>query len=188
MIQTPKPLSDEFQVQLIEPESYIKPKLLAEISQLRQRVWQEFHEHSAKAFNNVWLGEIDHKAYIWCIFHQQQLVGSGRMSLHSTLEQIPDSFVFKGLEDFYPPLIASFNRLVIAPEFTRRGLAKFLMQSRLQKAFELGTRAVAIEAPLWRVPALQSLGFEHLKSTYSIRDYQLNTSAMRFCFNKIDIT
>jgi GNAT superfamily N-acetyltransferase len=109
---------------------------------------------------DVCLDAHDGHALHWVVRAGGQLVGAARMCVHDTLESLPDAGFFRGMEAATGPPIAALNRLVVHPEFQRRGISLALDRIRVRKAAELGCRSVWCVAPPIRWGPLQRQGFE----------------------------
>lgn len=107
----------------------------------------------------------DETAYHWGVFHEDQLVASGRLSLHESIHDVPDAEVYVGVIDSgLAGPIASINRLVVAPAYRRRGIARLLDLTRVQAAQKLGCRYVVGSSPTdeRRLNQLCEIGFSDL--------------------------
>ena len=135
-------------------------RMLEQIGRLRVRAWAtEVPEVSRTA---VWLDEADATARHWIVVLDSVLVGSGRMSIHATLADVPDAGEYEGVFPVPPPTpVASLNRLVVAPEARGLGLSRRLDLARLEAAEDAGCKSVvgATSSGHRRIEQLESLGF-----------------------------
>src|SRR5207245_876274 len=114
--------------------------LLEKIGRLRVRAWAKFVPAVA-AKTDCWLDKFELAARHWVIYHDGEPVAAARMSVHQQLEGVPDAEVYKGVfAEKLPAPIASFNRLVVHPEFRGRGLPTALDLVRIQAASASGCR------------------------------------------------
>lgn len=106
--------------------------------------------------------EHDEHALHWAIRDGDRLVGAARMCVHDRVESLPDAGFFLGMEAAAVPPIASLNRLVVHPDYQRRGLSHALDQIRIQQARDMACGSVWCVAPPIRWEPLRRQGFETL--------------------------
>lgn len=135
--------------------------LLEKIGRLRVAAWSTFMP-GRSIRRACWLDEFELRARHWCLFHDGELVAAARMSVHRRLDEVPDACIYQGVFSTPPEApLASFNRLVVRPEYRGRGLSRRLDEVRLKAAQTLGCRSVVLEThsgPI-RLAQLQELGF-----------------------------
>jgi GNAT superfamily N-acetyltransferase len=102
----------------------------------------------------------DEHALHWVVRDGGRLVGAARMCMHDAVASLPDAGFFLGMEAATGPPIAALNRLVVHPEYQRRGISHALDQIRIRTAAELGCRSVWCVAPPIRWGPLQRQGFQ----------------------------
>ncbi|MGV3558747.1 GNAT family N-acetyltransferase [Larkinella arboricola] len=146
-----------------QPEEVIFPDRMDEIGALRVLAWR--HEPGADpAFftKQSWIEPLDETAFHWIIRDQDRVVASARMSLHPTIEEAPYANLLPAScrAVLAGQTIASFNRLVVDPQFRGLGLSKRLDQARLQMAARHQVGRVVTSTQLaFRVNSLLKLGF-----------------------------
>ncbi|GAB3277821.1 hypothetical protein GCM10027347_51840 [Larkinella harenae] len=146
-----------------QPEEVSFPDRMDEIGALRVRAWR--HEPGADpAFftKSSWIEPLDESAFHWVILDQDRVVASARMSIHATIDEAPYANRLPAAcrAALRGQTIASFNRLVVDPQFRGLGLSKRLDQARLQMAARcLVNRAVTSTQLVFRLNSLLKLGF-----------------------------
>lgn len=90
------------------------------------------------------------------------IVASARLCLHTSVKRAPGSKVYTTEPSEKSPPFAFFNRLVVHPEFQRRGLSKLLYPPRIDAAAQAGCRFAFTYASIKRTGALATFGFESL--------------------------
>jgi GNAT superfamily N-acetyltransferase len=88
--------------------------------------------------------EHENHAYHWAIKKDNRVIAAARMCVHNSLADIPDANLFKNINKELKIPIASFNRLVVTPDFQKNGLSKLLDHIRVQKALELKCKTIVI--------------------------------------------
>lgn len=112
-----------------------------------------------------WTDAFDSLATHWVILHQDQAVAAIRLSLHSSIGELPSSHVYLGvLPETLSPPIASYNRLVVHPDHRGRNLAKALdvvciNAAEAAQATVLVGFSGGVPCNRSRIPAMISLGF-----------------------------
>lgn len=120
-------------VELLSPT----PEILNEIGRLRVLAWKS----SQPKFRDmdVWLDALDSAARHWLVRYDGRIVAAGRLSVHSSIQEIPDAGLFENLKsDLLRLPIASLNRLVVHPDFRGKGISAELDRIRIQVAMESG--------------------------------------------------
>ncbi|OQY73486.1 MAG: hypothetical protein B6D44_06990 [Ignavibacteriales bacterium UTCHB2] len=56
--------------------------------------------------------------------------------------------------------IATLNRLVVHPNFQKKGISKLLDKVRFEKAIELNCKSIIVVGPGYRVNSLEKEGFK----------------------------
>src|SRR4051794_22756946 len=101
---------DEFVLREICPS--IEWHLIERIGELRTRAWRT--EVEAVLSMTTWLEELASIARHWAILRDNFPVAAARLSLHSSMDDVPDSECYVGKFPITPPPpIASFSRLVV---------------------------------------------------------------------------
>jgi SAM-dependent methyltransferase len=134
------------------------PVLLEQIGRLRVCAWATFKEVATEC----WLDEFELSARHWVIFDNGQPIAAARLSIHQTLDDVPDASIYEGIFD-QPPSgpIALFNRLVVHPAHRGAALSRLFDQVRIAAAIESGCRSVIVQTNSGpsRVAQLHALGF-----------------------------
>ncbi|VTR98538.1 GNAT family N-acetyltransferase [Tuwongella immobilis] len=133
--------------------------LLPAIGRLRVRAWQT--ELSQPPTMESWLDDWDATARHWAFLLAGQPVAAARMTIHDSLETLPDAPVYAGIFPEPPPgPIASLNRLVVDPAFRRGGMGTALDRIRIAAAEAAGCRSIVGSSSAdRRIAQLQSHGF-----------------------------
>lgn len=135
---------------------------LEEIGRLRVLAWKT--EAGATPEMDCWIDPVDREpgTRLYAILDGDRIVASARLTIHAELSQAPDAAVYAGVFDVSPAApIAVLSRLVVHPDFRRRGFGTALDQHRIDVARALGCRTVvgSSSAPR-RIAQLEALGFQ----------------------------
>lgn len=136
---------------------------LAEIGRLRVAAWKtEIVEFPAEI--DCWIDEIDRasSARLYAIRVENRIVASARLTMHAAPAGLPDGEVYRGViaPDEAGP-IGVVSRLVVHPEWRRRGYGTALDRHRIAVARELDCRMLAgCSSASLRIQQMQGLGFE----------------------------
>jgi GNAT superfamily N-acetyltransferase len=136
--------------------------MIERIGELRVRAWRT--EVPQAADMKTWLDEFDRIARHWAVFNGDNPVAAARLSVHSSLDGVPDAEVF--VEFFREPLptpIASLNRLVVDPTVRGLGLSEKLDGVRMAAAEEMGCGCVigSTSSGIRRLRQLEKAGFKN---------------------------
>jgi GNAT superfamily N-acetyltransferase len=137
--------------------------LIERIGELRVRAWRA--NTSFDPAMRTWLDAWDHSVRHWVVLRGDEPVGAARLSVHASLEEVPDPENYADVFGDPPPSpIASFNRLVVDPSARGLGLSKRLDEVRLSAAQAMGCRCAIGATPSGeaRVRQLEALGFRVL--------------------------
>lgn len=154
----PKPSSREVDLREITD---IDPVLLEQIGRLRVVAWATVIEKATDL--GSWVDAFDPKARHWVVYQGAELVAAARMTIHPSLDEVPDAESYSGMfQEPLPPPIASLNRLVVHPSARRMGLSKALDVARLEAAERLGCHSAILSTASGpnRVRQVQGWGFE----------------------------
>src|SRR5262245_39988418 len=89
------------------------------------------------------LDPFDKIARHWAAFVDGQLVGAARLSVHDRLEEVPEAECLLSVFASPPPRPIGFlSRLVVAPEYRRRGVGRHLDEIRICAAEQSGCRSL----------------------------------------------
>lgn len=151
---------DKFNIYRIEPDS-IDATSLEDIGLLRHLVWRDLGMDMTSSIKSYsWIEPIDYDAYHWIVYKEQQVVSSARLTLHKTIDTLPESALYKKHQHEFPGPIASFNRLVVKNEFRNRKLSSQLDQLRIEQSVNIGAKSIALDCPEFRVNSLIKKGFK----------------------------
>ncbi len=127
------------------------------IGAFRYHVWQTEGFHLSD--DCIWIDKYDSVATHWVVCQNNRIVGSARLTIHASIDDVPNTNDFTKLSYYYVPPIASLNRLVVCPTSRGKGIASWLDEQRIEKAHELGANTIIGTVPAKRVKALAILGF-----------------------------
>lgn len=136
---------------------------LRAIGELRVLAWAT-HIPEISAIK-CWLDDFDWAARHWVVLDGSKIVASARMSIHSSIDEVPESEVYANVfPNSLAPPIASINRLVVHPDYRGLDLGKKLDLMRVNAAISSGCRCVIGETPSGegRVKQLEGVGFIRL--------------------------
>jgi GNAT superfamily N-acetyltransferase len=141
-------------------------ELMEEVYRLRVIAWSP--QARLRRGTIRWADQYDSCGQHWVIVHGVSPVAAIRLTLHDSAADLPAASAFNGLlpADLKPPL-ASYNRLVVHPEYRGRGLAKVLDLVCIDAARHAGATALLgltgnVPGNRSRIPAMQALGFQVL--------------------------
>jgi GNAT superfamily N-acetyltransferase len=134
--------------------------MLDEIGALRVRSWRAVRAFAGDV--HTWLDSWDQHARHWAFLKAGRPVAAARLSVHQSLEHVPDAEVYAGV--FREPLatpLGSFNRLVVDPGYRGLGLSRALDTVRMAAAQAMGCHGVIVATTPGsrRTRQLQALGF-----------------------------
>ena len=129
------------------------------IGKLRVEAWSK-NITVGSVPNDEWIDEFDPASRHFGIFDGYKLIAAARFSVHESIEDIPESDVYRGV--FQSPLkapVASLNRLVTHPDYRGLGCSFTLDRVRLEKAKEMGCTCGILHVGEDRLEHLLRLGF-----------------------------
>lgn len=138
-------------------------ELITQTTELRAFVWDKLIGRESFE-NGRWSDCHDDHAYHWgAVDTNSRLIASCRLCIHDKLDHFPDYDDIEGLlVDCPAPPIAMMSRLVVHPAYQRHGIAKRLVQIRIQKAISKNCKSIMCEVPFYRSPCYEALGFKHI--------------------------
>lgn len=143
-------------------------ELLEKATRLRAAVWN-LHVGLDVFAEKVWTDCHDCHACHWGILNTSgYMVASARLCVHDTIEEFPDYFPGNTFDCDFDSPIAMMNRLVVHPDYQKRGLASGLDRVRINKALSLYCKSIVIEVPSYRIKSLERHGFEYVGQTVDI--------------------
>ncbi|MDP4983254.1 hypothetical protein [Pseudoalteromonas tunicata] len=156
-------LPEGYYVALINPESLIKNHVVKEVGALRHRVWAaRGMDMSNSLVANSWVEKEDYHAYIWGVYFENKLIASARLSMHTSIETLPESSLYTQFFDQISYPIASFNRLVVCENHRGLQLSTFLVTERINMSLKLGASCIVFDCPGSRVSKMKAHGFSPL--------------------------
>ncbi len=154
------------------------------ILKLREEVWrEEDFPLKDQIFISGFEDEYDQQGWHWAVFdHQNRLLASARLSVHHSLESLPDFHMLAQ----YPPVeikdpMASLNRLVVSNEARGKGISYELDKIRMDKARDLACTSICVTSHGNRFFKLMNDGFEVFDIIKSSKDI-MPTPSVRFAF------
>jgi ribosomal protein S18 acetylase RimI-like enzyme len=133
---------------------------LDEIGQFRLQVWRGETEVNEALFpENVWIEPLDHVARHWVARDEEGLLGAARLTLHDTLEDNPDGYLWLRAGRPAPTPAAHLCKLVVHARARGKGIGSQLNALRIAAARSMGARSVLVTASAQNARLLQSLGF-----------------------------
>lgn len=134
--------------------------VLDRIFRLRVDAWRE---HVAVPDGMVeWRDHHDEVGRHFAILCGDEPVAAARLTVHSSIEDLPEADAYRGILASNPVPVAAFSRCVVHPEYRGRGLARQLDLARLEAARVADVkRAVVHVHAQERIPRLCNLGFAY---------------------------
>ncbi len=133
---------------------------LEQIGRLRFEVWRaETRVDESQFPNGVWLEPLDYQARHWLAFDGDDLIGSARLSMHATLEDNPDGYLWLRHERTLPLPSAHFCKLVVSSKARGMGLGREFNRVRIEAAREEGAKSILVTASDANARLLLSMGF-----------------------------
>lgn len=134
---------------------------LKAVGGLRLEVWRAETRVEETLFpNGIWLDSLDAVARHWVAHdHEERLIGAARMTLHPTLEENPEGYLWKRAGLTVPTPAAHFCKLVVHPNCRGSGVGRSLITARLHAAIEMGAKSIVVTASERNARILSTLGF-----------------------------
>ena len=134
---------------------------LDEIGKFRLQVWnQETVVDTSYFQDGRWIEPLDFIARHWIVQKNGTIVSAARLTLHQTLEDNPDGYLWKRVAREVPLPVVHFCKLVVHPSMRGHGLGSLLNQVRLNAAKEMGAKSVILTASEKNTRILIPMGFE----------------------------
>lgn len=135
--------------------------ILEDIYKLRVTAWRE--KMAIPSHVGRWKEATDDVARHWAILMGNIPIAAARLSIHSSLTEVPDSECLEGVLASLPAPICSINRCVVHPDYWGMGFARKLDKVRLDTARQLGCKSiVATVSDAKRAKTLASYGFRYV--------------------------
>ncbi len=134
-----------------------------EITSLRQLAWKERTKFPSE--NLIIQDKLDESdlSIHWGVFNDHELIASCRVSILSTIEQLPYKDIFKDLDLLFSHNFAFYSRLVIHPDYRKKGLAKELDEIRVNELKNQNVKLALATARDWRLNYLIGEGWKMVK-------------------------
>jgi GNAT superfamily N-acetyltransferase len=154
--------SSPYRVDLFTTEAELEA-----IAKLRIEAWQANGELPSFIVNqDIRKDEHEKHGIHLAVLQNGSPVAAAKICFHETPEECPDPESLEGYEIQLLPPIATFNRLVVHPQFRRLGLSRLLTKQRIEIAKDRNCRSVvSVTEERSRMRQLESLGFERLGPT-----------------------
>jgi GNAT superfamily N-acetyltransferase len=140
---------------------------LLQIQELRRFAWASMGEvPNFISGSNILTNEHDVHGLHWAVMHRGEPIAAARMCVHDSASSMPDPEALDGYTHQIQTPCAALTRLVVNPDFRRRGLSKALDQIRILQASLQGCKSlVGVTETTPRMAYLERLGFTHLGPT-----------------------
>ena len=138
------------------------PEHMQEIGQLRYVAWKDIDGINKEFFSKgYWIDDLDKNSLIWVISYKESIVASARLSFHRHFDSIPwkDGIPIEARNSLVMP-VASMNRLVVHPDFQRRGLSRPLDKARIEEAKKQKMKTIIAEPTICRISVIDTYGFK----------------------------
>jgi ribosomal protein S18 acetylase RimI-like enzyme len=135
--------------------------ILAAVGRLRLAVWAGEGSVAAALFpDGIWLDRFDQDARHWiAVDASGALVAAARMTIHATLAEAPDGYVWTDAGRSLAGPIANISKLVVAASARGRGLGLALSEARIAAARVAGVRTMTVTSSVANARLLDRLGF-----------------------------
>ena len=134
---------------------------LAELQALRVNAWASVGVIPQGSANGRWGDSHDaHATHVIARAPDGSIVGAARLCVHRCALELPDAKHYLGLELSFP--CAAITRMVVRPDWRKRGVARLLDTIRLDLALHRDVRCVVgcTSAGIHRIAELENLGFQ----------------------------
>jgi predicted GNAT family N-acyltransferase len=139
---------------------------------LRLDVWKQETAVDEKQFpNGRWLEPLDQVAQHWIATINGIIVGAARLSMHATLAENPDGYLWVKRGFTLPEPVGHFCKLVVKKEARGFGIGRHLNAVRIKQAKEVGAKSIIVTASDQNTLILKKMGFldTGIKETFSNR-------------------
>jgi GNAT superfamily N-acetyltransferase len=129
------------------PEEVSGPSVLEEIGVFRVEVWRATLGQPALFGDGRWLDELDRVSRHWVIRDRDgRLVGAARLSLHASLDEVPEAEEYARFALSLRGPLAAPARVVVCPSAQGAGLGRQLLDCQEQAARRAGARSAVRQA------------------------------------------
>lgn len=136
-----------------------RPVELRIIEELRVQVWKASgFPIKAECQNDTHWGDTwDSVSTHFLIYHENKIIAATRVSIHGSVAETPYPEWFPNIQSKPPFLYIS--RLVVHPDFQKRGLGDFLDNQCINLGKQQGAGAILCDTPEYRVAPLLKRGW-----------------------------
>ena len=140
-------------------------EMLLKIGKFRFQLWNEETKVNHDMFpTGIWLEKIDQTCRHWIVVNEetQELIGVARLSLHETLEDNPDGYLWikHNMEHRVPAPVGHLCKLSVAKTARGYGIGRKLSEIRIEAARDVGAKSIIVTASPQNARLLASLGFQ----------------------------
>lgn len=131
-----------------------------EIGLLRLAVWREETAVEETLFpDGRWIEPLDAAARHWIALDDHVVVGAARLTLHSSLEDNPDGYLWLRAGREVPVPAAHLCKLVVLRSARGAGIGRRLNQLRIDAARAMGAKSILVTASETNSRLLLDMGF-----------------------------
>lgn len=138
---------------------------LKEVERLRQQVWSLQLDQTVVA-SRFALDQYDQKAWHVVTYVDDKIVGSGRVILVDSANDVPDQCSFGTFVEQMKFPVAVMNRLVVHPDYQGMGLAREITNERIAFSRQYGANQVWVEINETRVASMIKKGFSNMGESF----------------------
>lgn len=139
-----------------------EPNSLKQLEALRVVVWRAegFPIRPENENDTHWGDKWDAESHHFVILADGMQIAATRVSTHDSIFNLPYPEWFSDLRPEPQPPLLYVSRLVVHPEFQRRGLGDFLDAQSISLGRSLNAGAIFCDVPEYRINYLRERGFE----------------------------
>lgn len=147
------------------------PDRMLEIGKFRIHGWKNEEGINQIFFSrDYWIDPLDQRSYHWIITDNDTIVASARLSLHTSLDEVPYANLLRPEHrvHFENKMIGSINRLVVDPAYRGLGLSKLLDEVRIERARAQKAEVIIAFPQLVRLVPMTRKGFKLIEQLENI--------------------
>jgi ribosomal protein S18 acetylase RimI-like enzyme len=130
------------------------------IGKFRLEVWRLETRVDESLFpDGEWIEALDLSARHWAARIDGKLVGAARLTIHSTLADNPDGYLWIRNHLSAPAPVGHLCKLVVSREARGLGIGRKLNEIRIQAAREMGAKSIIVTASDRNAQLLEKSGF-----------------------------
>jgi hypothetical protein len=157
-------------------ELLIKPSQedMVQIVALREHVWfneEKLDRATAREIGLIVEDTFDKTAFHYIVRNDGTIVASARLTIHTSIHDVPDTSIYKNFVFHAPSPIGAFSRAVVTKTFQTFSIGGLLNLARYRKAQEIGCSTLIASARPKQAEILSVLGFEVLGRANMLADY-----------------